>query len=214
MTERLSLPEALVQVMAEESGSVLILDRELRILEMNKSCREGLASAQLAAPDGDLAPLVGRSYLEVARGEMGRRLGEAFAVLARRGPGPASIWLHSECNTSTQVQKLTTRLTSLWLSGSSSEPSGYLVQHSVRVEGPLAARYQLTEADPEGYRDFQGLIVQCSCCRRVAEPMTGRWVMNLALLEHAVPGISHGLCALCLETYYAEPIVAQPQLPS
>jgi hypothetical protein len=114
------------------------------------------------------------------------------------------VWLHSECNTPELFRLLTTRISALWTEAED-RLIGYLLHSDLRVMGSLSDRYPLVEPSVDSWRDHNGFIVQCGCCRRVRVPGTTRWVMCLALIERTERDTSHGLCELCLETYYAEP---------
>jgi hypothetical protein len=59
-------------------------------------------------------------------------------------------------------------------------------------------------ADPEEFRDENGLITMCSHCRRVKLPVAAGepWVWETRLERSMPPGITHGLCPACLGTFY------------
>lgn len=86
--------------------------------------------------------------------------------------------------------------------------SGLLVithslQREVPHDRPVAA------ALDELYRDARGMIVQCSCCRRVRRPDPASdeqavWEWVPAFVEATPARTSHGLCVMCLAYYYSE----------
>jgi hypothetical protein len=81
--------------------------------------------------------------------------------------------------------------------------AGFLVVNSLLIErahDPLAAVPAQREED---YRDENGLLCQCSHCRRyrcmrVAE----RWDWIPAWVRRQPARTSHGLCRVCFDYYY------------
>lgn len=85
-------------------------------------------------------------------------------------------------------------------------PSGaFVVVHSLLREGaPEEGAHAALEAL---YRDRRGMIVQCSCCRRVrraaiADDTTAHWDWVPSYVAKIPPDTSHGLCAVCARYYY------------
>ncbi len=196
----MKLEPALIEAMDADSGVVVLLSLELVILRLNRqwdiqAARDG-ASAGIAPEQ-----MLGRQYLDFVVGPQREQLEQAFREAAALPRWTDSIWLHGECNTPMLRRLLTTRISPLW-TGEVRPLRGYLVHHELRVTGALGSHYPLTVVNPDDLREPDGRLVQCSCCRRVREPHSGRWVMSVALLERSDPRTSHGLCALCLETYY------------
>lgn len=56
------------------------------------------------------------------------------------------------------------------------------------------------------YRDAQGVVSQCSHCRRVRRVgyLGGRWDWVPDFVAHIPANTSHGLCPLCSEYYFPE----------
>ncbi|MDQ3034620.1 MAG: hypothetical protein M3Y87_19580 [Myxococcota bacterium] len=54
------------------------------------------------------------------------------------------------------------------------------------------------------YRDPNGMLVQCSHCRRVrrGDPSVTAWDWVPEYVARPQPRTSHGLCAVCLDFYY------------
>ncbi len=78
---------------------------------------------------------------------------------------------------------------------------GFVVLNSLRVE----RGHDRTARDPDDaiYRDSAGLMHMCANCRRTRrahEPEAWDWVP--AHLDGELPGVSHGVCPMCLEYYY------------
>jgi hypothetical protein len=78
-----------------------------------------------------------------------------------------------------------------------------LVTCSIRREQPHG--FPSAEPIQARYRNRHGLIVMCSGCRRVRRvaegPDTWDWVTDF--VRHLPARVSHGLCNLCFEYYYA-----------
>ena len=198
------LSEPLRTALNEEPNVILLLRLDGTIAFLNREWtrtneRDG------DPPSSRAEAVLGRSYLDFVMGPMRSTVAEAFERAAALESGFGSIWLHGECNTVKECRVMTTRISMLRPSGPDGQPTGFLVHHSLRIVGALGDRYTLVEPDLEAWRDAAGLILQCSCCRRVRDPATVQWVMCVELLEQSADGTSHGLCEVCLETYYAEP---------
>lgn len=168
-----------------------------------------LNRAWTASAERDRAPascraerVLGRRYLDFIAGELRQHFAAALRRSIALGPGFRSVWMHGECNTPELSRLLTTRISTLWRER---DVDGHLIHNEVDVLGPLEARYRPTDLPVDRLRDEHGLVVQCGCCRRVQLPASDRWVMHLDLLASPAPGTSHGLCGLCLETYYPDP---------
>lgn len=78
-----------------------------------------------------------------------------------------------------------------------------LVTCSTRSEQPRG--FPSAEPVYAKYRNRHGLIVMCSSCRRARRaadgPETWDWVTDF--VRHLPARVSHGLCNLCFEYYYA-----------
>ncbi len=202
MTHRghLKLSVDFARTLDAEDSVVVVLDQDGIIRFVNHAWTR---SAQRDEAPGCLPEAVlGRRYLDFVLGDLNLIVSAAFERAARQGPGLASIWLNSECNTPETYRQLTTRISLLWTAGEDKGSVGYVVHNEVRAIGPMNERHQLIEASAGSWRGAYGLIRQCSCCRRVLHPETRRWAMCVALLETPELQTSHGLCELCLGTYY------------
>jgi hypothetical protein len=185
----------------QEPNNVLLLDGRKVIRFLNRAWTDSVERDHLAACRA--TALLGRPFLDFVAGPLRPYLAKAFERAAAMGPGIKSIWIHGECNTPQYFRRLTTRISPLWDPGQT-VPTGYLVHSDVRRVGALSERYVLAELPVETWIQGDGFILQCGCCRRVRNPTTGEWAMSLELLERPVEKTSHGLCELCLETYYGK----------
>jgi len=80
-------------------------------------------------------------------------------------------------------------------------PAGYLV-----VNSPLEERPHDREPQPpsqEKYVDQDGLLHQCSHCRRVKDVAGGSWDWVPDWVAAPPPNASHGLCPVCCDYFFA-----------
>jgi hypothetical protein len=82
---------------------------------------------------------------------------------------------------------------------------GLLLEHSRVLEMPMNRVER--EAVESLYVTHQGVIVQCSNCRRVRRTDDGAWDWVASWVRSPHPGISHGLCDVCVGFYWG------PRLP-
>jgi CheY-like chemotaxis protein len=77
-----------------------------------------------------------------------------------------------------------------------------LVTHS--LSQPVSDRWVASQAVERTYRNEEGIIVQCSHCRRVRRIGTSaaRWDWVPDYLTGREANISHGVCTLCVEYHY------------
>lgn len=84
--------------------------------------------------------------------------------------------------------------------------AGLLVVNTLSAECPHEASDRPPHpANPEVYADQDGIVRQCTHCRRIqvaATPALWHWVP--AWVEHCPPSTSHTLCNFCLDYYYPE----------
>ena len=77
-----------------------------------------------------------------------------------------------------------------------------ILEHSHVIPFPQGADGEGNDDQLEGYRDSNGLVLQCSNCRRVRHAATQSWDWIAALVAQPVPSTSHGICPLCLGFYW------------
>jgi len=191
------------EALDRESGIVAVLDHDGTIGYLNGAWDE-TAKRDLVPASCLSGAVLGRRYLDFCVGELKPHLARAFEQSALTEARNHSVFVHGECNTPTHYRKLTTRISALWTKGRKTS-SGYIVQNEVVIAGQLSAQYPLVEHPLEAWRDAHGIIVQCACCRRVRSQKTALWEMSVPLLVHSAERTSHGLCDLCIESYYAAP---------
>lgn len=193
------IPTQLVEALNLEEDVAVIVDAEGVIRFVNDAWASHAASDGAAVLTADV--VLGRPYLSFIQGPLRAELARCLegAVADRHRTG---ITLHSECNTPSTFRRLSTHFSAVRTP--EGELLGVVIRQSLRAEGPLSERHEIADRAPETYRNDSGLIVQCSCCRRVREPDTDRWTLCLPLLNAAGISMSHGLCASCLEVYFSE----------
>jgi hypothetical protein len=111
-----------------------------------------------------------------------------------------------DCNTPDRYRLFSTRFEPLRVRGSP-VTVGVLVLASMLEEAPIGERYRIGPPDALRYLTPDGLIVQCSGCRRV-RVVGGRppaWELVPEYLVTPRHDVSHGLCRLCRELYYGMP---------
>jgi hypothetical protein len=200
---RMELSAAFREALDREPGIVAVLDQDGTIGYLNwawdETARRDLLPASCLS-----GAVLGQRYLDYCVGELKPHLARAFEQSAQAEARNRSVFMHGECNTPTYYRKLTTRISALWTRGLTAS-SGYIVQNDVINAGQLGGRYPLVEHPLEAWRDADGIIVQCACCRRVRSQKTALWEMSVALLVQSAERTSHGLCELCIESYYGAP---------
>ncbi|MEO8801134.1 MAG: hypothetical protein ABI551_24800 [Polyangiaceae bacterium] len=101
-----------------------------------------------------------------------------------------------ECSSPTQLRRFRMRIHPC-------DSGALLVVHS-RIEEQLHTAAEHSRGALYGEAD--GLITQCSHCRRVQRvDGTREWDWVPEYVARPLPTISHGLCNLCVEYYYSNP---------
>lgn len=134
---------------------------------------------------------VGARYLDGIAGGLRQFYDEVFVEVATK----RRIVEHDyECSSATVERHLHLRV--LPVPG-----AGLLLEHSTVWRAPLVRPH--AEPMEHAYFNSDGLIVQCSNCRRVRrrEPRRWDWVPAWVTQSHA--STSHGLCEVCLSLYLA-----------
>lgn len=87
--------------------------------------------------------------------------------------------------------------------------AGLLVEHVKIYEGAIS--HPAKRAELEHYVNADGLIVQCSNCRKVkrADGRTWDWVREWVSLQQS--RVSHGLCEVCFGFYWGHKIGLPPE---
>ena len=89
----------------------------------------------------------------------------------------------------------------------SPETLGLLVLASMLEEAPIGERDRIGPPDVLRYLTSDGLVIQCSVCRRVrvAGGRPYAWELVPEYVMTPRHDISHGICRLCRELYYGMP---------
>lgn len=107
------------------------------------------------------------------------------------------------CNTPDRFRVFSTRFAPLALPGAAGV-SGLLVTTTLIEEAPVGERYHIAVFDERRFLQPDGLLLQCSGCRRVnvvgSSPRS--WEFVPELLWRPPDNVSHSICGLCWEVYY------------
>jgi hypothetical protein len=79
--------------------------------------------------------------------------------------------------------------------------AGLLLEHSTVWQAPMERPH--AEALERVYRNADGLVIQCSNCRRVRRSERKQWDWVPAWVSRSHPQTSHGMCEICLELFLA-----------
>ena len=140
---------------------------------------------------------IGTSLLGAIRGRLRGFYQRKFQeALARQEP-----WVHTyQCSSPREFRLYQMRVLPV-------PEAGWLVLNSLVEELPFASgRRRAAPAVPDIYKNEQGMLLQCSSCRRVrlARSSPPRWDWVPAFVEHVPAGTSHGICRACVGYYYPE----------
>lgn len=197
------LSTAFCEALDREANLVVLLDATGVIRHLNRAWDESFARDQAPVACRKEA-VIGRAFLDFVVGDLKPLIARDLERAALLSNG-RSVFLTGECNTPLLHRSLSTRIAPLWLAGES-ERVGLMIQSEMVVRGALENRHRAVARVVESWRDDNGCIVQCGSCRRVRDPSTRTWSMCLELMRNPAEFTSHGICELCLETYYPEPL--------
>jgi hypothetical protein len=158
-----------------------------------------------AASKGPLAAeVVGTRWSDHIEGAELRAWYEA--LLERVLHGGAGESHRCDCNTPDRYRLFSSRFEPL-RARRSAEKVGVLILTSLIEEAPIGERYRLGTPDELRYLDPDGLVRQCSGCRRVrvTGPSPPVWELVPEYVATPPPDVSHGLCKLCREIHYGLP---------
>lgn len=137
----------------------------------------------------DRAPAVGDAYLDGIAEPLKSFYRSAFLNAVRT----REIFVQRyECSSPTRHRQYHMRAIPL-------DDYGLLIEHSLVLE--RSHDRIPAEALEERYRMADGLVLQCSNCRRVHRP-GGGWDWVPSWVAEMPAGTSHGLCAPCAGLYY------------
>jgi len=186
---------------AEPSPSC-VLDGDGVIVAVNAAW-DAFARANGGADSVQSTGIVGRRWLDAIAGTEPRRLAvEAFreALASAQRPSedgtPAAQHHRLHCNAPMLARGIDARFVPLLLEGGGVR---VLVTYTTVVEHPIVPAGAGTF---ERFRDPNGMVRQCSGCRRVAEPLTGMFRFVPSFLEDPPDRVSHTICAICMDLWY------------
>lgn len=166
----------------ESSSSIAAVTPDGVIRWVNRAWRR---RAEACAVGGDP---VSANYLGAISGELRPFFEDAFAVALRTR---TVFELDYACPSPEEQRSF--RLRALPLDG------GLLLDHTLIATAPADEGEAAIEAN---YRDPDGILVQCSNCRRVLHRATSAWHWVAAWVKETLPRVSHGLCAPCTGFYW------------
>lgn len=188
------------EALEAERWPAYFLDPDGRIVYVNHAWDRVACGAK-----GPLAvEVVGRRWTDYITGDELRSWYECvFARVIESGTGESH---KCDCNTPERFRLFSSRFEPL-RPRSPSEPVGVLVLASMLEEAPIGERYRIGPPDVRRYLSSEGLLVQCSGCRRVR--VTGDrphdWELVPEYLVTPRRDVSHGICRLCRDIYYGMP---------
>jgi hypothetical protein len=180
------------------------VDVEGTILFVNEAWERSASDCRVDAICAN-GGLVGTYWAEHISGEEPRLVHQALLeqALCRRGDAPGGgVHQTSECNTPTTALLISTLFSPVV--SPLREVLGAAITHRIMRERPIAEVYPMILSPEELYRDPDGKLSQCSCCRRtrrIAEPE--EWDFVAYLLECDPSGVEYLFCPLCRDLHYA-----------
>ena len=195
------LSEDLKQALNEEPGLACVLDAHGVIVFLH---RDWDAVLPPGTPDSARADeLLGKRWLDSITGAAApyyeRLLAEVFAQQRRIGAGLVHL---SECNTSELVRQCTARFVPVFHEGG--HPIAVTVVYGLETLAAATQRYGMSRRPIEAFTGDHGLVVQCSCCRRLKDPVGPAWEFVAEAVASSPPKVSHGLCPTCVALYYSD----------
>ena len=176
-----------------------MLDRQGAILFVNNAWDDH-ALVNGGAPGCLGTSLIGTSWIDHIRGEEVRRVYGAMLeqALAVHEPRRRPLSQVGESNTPNTAALVSTQFEPVMQGGEAIAVG--IVHSTVRVR-PIAEVYEIVHRPADAYRNFEGELVMCACCRRVRDPAEPeRWDLVPEILADPPP-VSYGLCDLCAELH-------------
>ncbi len=196
------LSAALERALNEERAPACGTDRSGEIVFLNRAWDERVEPA--ASPHARRSWLLGRSWFDAIGPDSRPFYRDLFhsALALRASAGTALLHL-SECNTPSLIRRSLTWLAPLHERGVA---IGVVMVHELENLGTPEALYGVGAEPAAAFRDRRGVVTQCSCCRRLQQPVGGQWHFVPGALAQVVPGVSQALCETCRETYRVAPV--------
>jgi hypothetical protein len=193
-----------VRLLARGKDPALLLDGEGVILFVNEAwdrfARENGGGVRVAS-----ASLLGTRWFDHVSGDAPRRLHRLLFERAARRLGPAAgggVVQLNEANGPETARLVATHLEPVI--GAGGALTGVAVVHRVVRELPLAEVYPVVSGEESRWRGGDGVVEQCSCCRRVRRPEEPEeWDLVPGLVAEPPAGVRFDYCALCLELHHA-----------
>lgn len=190
-----------LEALEAEPWPAYVLDRSGQIVAVNAAWDR--VAVETNGPVA--AAVLGTRWIDHIHGaELRAWYEDLFARVLQRGVGESH---RCDCNTPERYRLFSSRFEPL-RRRRSDEPAGVLVLASMLEEAPIGERYRIGTPDETRYRSSDGLVHQCSGCRRVrvagASPRVWEFVPEYVATPRL--DVSHGLCALCREIHYGMPV--------
>ncbi len=204
------LPEGILEALRREVEPAYLLDRAGRIVFINDAW-DRVARAQAAPASAFSDSVLGTRWVDGIHGRVRRYyaalLERAFSLPA--ADRPVALIHLSECNTPVLARTLATRFVPL-RAEEEATPRWVLLLHSIVAETPIGVRHPISDhANSEGglerYRDDDGCVTQCGCCRRTRLSAERRWELVPFLVRSVPEEVRWGLCRACFESWYGPP---------
>ncbi len=193
---------AAIRTLATEAHPACLLDCQGAFLFVNQAW-EHFAEENGGALGGLGSSLIGTAWTDHLAGEEIRRHHATLLDRALRSDGTRAsrVVQISEANSPTQARLVATRFEPVTVCGWG-ERIGIAVVHAVVRVRPIEEVYPVVPGEERHYRDEEGNVVQCTCCRRTRERASGRWDFVPTLIRTPPQGAHWSLCDLCLELHY------------
>lgn len=191
-----------IRHLAAERSPACLLDASGTFLFVNEAW-DRHAFENGGAPGCLGSSLIGTAWLDHIKGDDVRR--QCAELLERalhpRAGASRRVVQVGESNTPRRAALVSTRYEPVLAPGH--DAIGVAIVHEVVRERPIEDVYDVVDRSPDAYRDRDGHLAQCSCCRRVRDPdAPDRWDLVPALVASA-HATQHVTCALCAELHGA-----------
>ncbi len=192
-----------LQTLEQERGAIYALDRDLRLCYLNPAWYT-FAWDNQGEPDISQRFPVGTPLTAAIQGPLRDFYADAYRQVLHDG----QVWEHNyECASDTIFRRFHQRAYPI------DGGHAVVVVNNLVVSHPYQQEHGPTTAPNESsYRNSDGLIVQCSHCRRVQHADSpDRWDWVPAWVAKIPPRTSHSLCYPCYEYFYR---LRRPKAPT
>jgi hypothetical protein len=194
-----------IHELAARSAPACLLDLQGTVLFLNEAWERAVRDCT--------GGLVGEASVGVhlahsVLGDEGRRiLRSLLDRAARQRPGGPPIAVTSECNCPAVARLVSTRVAPVC---SGEELIGLSLQHQLVRERPPAEVYLVVDGSGRSYRAADGVLEQCSCCRRTRRPgEPGEWDFVPGLVAAPPADTRFGYCPLCRGLHHPDGAVGE-----